>query len=407
MEARSVRLHGDVLIVPRVSHRLILCLFLLWLSGVLYWLTHSTYARKETVQGWLQPPSGITRVYAGMDGIIEQVLVEEGERVFDDQALIVIEGVNVLANGQRLESELMDEYAIQQSVLAEQLTRSRGTFRQQAQDIAQRIETAEDDLALLDEQIAILNQHRSLLSGQVTRYRDLSRAGHVSSADLEAVTNQELALRSEIQALRRNRVNQQNRIEQLRIEQSILPREHADATATLTMRLSDISQQITRLRGQQARTITATRDGIVHNLQAVPGQRTNAVGVPLMSLTPQDEVFSAQLLVPVRAAGFISVGQSLNIRYDAFPYQKFGLYKGTVTEVSQTVQLPHEVLDTPFALREAVFRVSATINSPTVQAYGQELSLKAGMTLSADIELSDRSLLQWLLEPLYTLKGRL
>ena len=407
VNAQSVRLHGDILLVPKASHSLILCLFLLWLAGVFYWLTHSTYARKETVQGWLQPPSGITRVYAGMEGTIEQVLVSDGDAVANGQPLVLINGVRVLANGEHLESILIDEYLEQRTALTEQQTRSQSAFRERVDDIAQRIATAELDLALLDEHVALLDQNRSLLADQVDRYRTLSRDGHVSSTDLETVINRELALKGDLQTLRRNQVNQRNRIEQLRIEQSLLPREEADAVAALNLRLSDISQQIARLRGQQAQVITASRDGVVHNLQAVAGQRTTAVGLPLLSLVPQNEALTAQLLVPVRAAGFVEAGQALDIRFDAFPYQKFGLHSGTVAGVSEAVQLPHEVLDTPVAVREPVYRITAVLDSQTVQAYGQQLSLKPGMTLSADIRLDDRSLLQWLLEPLITLRGRL
>ena len=53
-----------------------------------------------------------------------------------------------------------------------------------------------------------------------------------------------------------------------------------------------------------------------------------------------------------------------------------------------------------------MYRVTARLDSAAVQAFGQQIALKSGMTLSADIRLSQRSLLQWLLEPLYSLRGR-
>tara|TARA_B100000929_G_scaffold260990_1_gene225517 strand:+ start:31 stop:234 length:204 start_codon:yes stop_codon:yes gene_type:complete len=61
----------------------------------------------------------------------------------------------------------------------------------------------------------------------------------------------------------------------------------------------------------------------------------------------------------------------------------------------------------PVPIQEPVYLVRAELNSRKIEAYGQELSLKIGMTLSADIKLKDRSLLEWLLEPLYTLHGKL
>ena len=49
----------------------------------------------------------------------------------------------------------------------------------------------------------------------------------------------------------------------------------------------------------------------------------------------------------------------------------------------------------------------ADLEQNWVSAYGEKLLLKPGTTLSADIKLGQRSLIEWLLEPLYSIKGRL
>lgn len=49
----------------------------------------------------------------------------------------------------------------------------------------------------------------------------------------------------------------------------------------------------------------------------------------------------------MRSIGFVEEGQSLAIRYDAFPYQKFGIYSGKVSQVSKTLLLPSELLNSP------------------------------------------------------------
>lgn len=97
----------------------------------------------------------------------------------------------------------------------------------------------------------------------------------------------------------------------------------------------------------------------------------------------------------------------MDIRYDAFPYQKFGLYEGVVEGVAKTPLLPGELLNTPVHLQEPVYRVTARLSEQGVRAYGQAIPLKSGMTLTADVELAERRLWQWLLEPIFSLKGRL
>jgi membrane fusion protein len=129
-------------------------------------------------------------------------------------------------------------------------------------------------------------------------------------------------------------------------------------------------------------------------------------GKPILTIVPEDSSLYAVLLVPTRAFGFIRPGQETRMRYDAFPYQRFGLYKGEVTQYSTSVLLPNEV-STPVPVNEPVYQVHVRLDSQAVKAYGAEVPLQSGMLLSADIVLEQRSLLNWLFEPILSLRGRL
>jgi membrane fusion protein len=109
--------------------------------------------------------------------------------------------------------------------------------------------------------------------------------------------------------------------------------------------------------------------------------------------------------VPSTAMGFIKRGQHVRIAYDAFPYQRFGLYHGTVSSVSQTdVPLPGAVAAGD---RRAMFIVRVALDKSTVQAYNTDIPLRPGQSLSADIEIDRRTLIRWMLDPLYAFAGKL
>ena len=101
---------------------------------------------------------------------------------------------------------------------------------------------------------------------------------------------------------------------------------------------------------------------------------------------------------------FIQPGQKVRISYDAFPYQRFGQYEGTVRSISQT-DVP--VQPSPNGDRRAVFMVRVTLASDQVKAYGTEITLRPGHTLTADIELDRRKLFRWMLDPLFAFSGKL
>ncbi|MGK3796914.1 hypothetical protein, partial [Enterococcus faecium] len=83
----------------------------------------------------------------------------------------------------------------------------------------------------------------------------------------------------------------------------------------------------------------------------------------------------------------------------AFPYERFGSFKGTVRAVSRVALDPRQ-LDAPFKVDEPVYRVSVTPEKQRVNGYGEVVKLQPGMTLSANIILERRSFLEWILEPL-------
>lgn len=109
------------------------------------------------------------------------------------------------------------------------------------------------------------------------------------------------------------------------------------------------------------------------------------------------------LFVPTRAIGFVRPGQKVRLLYEAFPFQRFGTYSGHVVSVSKTILSETEVA-APVQLREAAYKVIATLDRPDVDANGQKIPLQAGMLLRADILLERRELVRWLLDPILNVR---
>ncbi len=111
--------------------------------------------------------------------------------------------------------------------------------------------------------------------------------------------------------------------------------------------------------------------------------------------------------MPARAIGFVAPGQSVRLLYDAFPYQRFGTYRGTVESVATTMLAATELPEPVLLLKEPAYRVKVALDRQTVDAFGREVALQPDMTLRADIILERRSLVEWLLEPLLSARRRM
>ena len=223
---------------------------------------------------------------------------------------------------------------------------------------------------------------------------------------INAILEKKLNLDSEVQGLAREKTRQLARIVNLQNEIALLPAELQNNLDNSNRALSDLKQKIAEIDARSSYLIRAPKSGTISNMQVKAGHYAN-LNKALLSLVPAGSKMQAKLLVPVRASGFIEKNQKIEIRYDAYPYQKFGLYRGEIQNISKSVVLPQDLVNSPIAETEPVYIVTASIEQNSISAYGQNIKLLSGMTFSADIVLKERSLLEWIFEPINSLKGRI
>lgn len=407
LEHQKDRLLGEVLVTPPVRLSLVAMFITIWVVLVVLWLSTSSYTRKESVTGWLEPNQGLIKVFADANnGRVKQVLVSEGQPVVKDQPLVVINGDRVLSTGVHLEQELLLQYKQQSRLLDQQLSRTSNVYALRMQDVEQQIVATELELKQVMEQVVLYQERYDLIAKRNQEYNEMRESGHLARLEFDSALREELSVKGDLKEVQRLEVIQRNNLQQLKTQKVLLPQEKDNELATIKSRLSDIALQIAQIHGQRAYVIKATQSGIVSNIQVNVGQFTQT-NLPLMTITPTDSQLIAKLIIPVRSAGFIEKEQGLDIRFDAFPYQKFGIHKGTITAIADSVLMPNEFKFLPVTAREPVYLVTATLQNDQVSAYGKQMMLRSGMTLSADVLLSDRTLLEWLLEPIYSIKGRL
>ena len=206
--------------------------------------------------------------------------------------------------------------------------------------------------------------------------------------------------------IQRKLASQQAQLADLHLQQEQLPGKQATRQADLRNQLSELQQRLIEVKSRREFAVVAPIAGRVTAIQAKQGQ-TVTPQQSLLTIIPVDAKFEAELFVPTRAVGFIQPGQQVYLRYQAFPYQRYGLYEGRVKHVASAILAPQEIPAPVPVGNEPVYRVTITLNQQDVTAYGKQFPLQAGMLLDADIVLDQRPIWQWLLEPLISLKGRI
>jgi membrane fusion protein len=256
----------------------------------------------------------------------------------------------------------------------------------------------EAQVSQLQAQINIQSDRVRLSEGFVMSATQLSAQGYMSDVDHKRRQQAFLEQKQNLSALSQQLAERQNQLSDTRYSLEQLPNVMAEKVQILHNQLAETEQRIAEAKGRRAYVIRAPTAGRVSTLQATIGQTADPRRLQL-EIIPAHSVLKAELFVPTRAAGFVRVGQEVRILYDAFPYQKFGTYGGRIVKVSQTILTGNDVAG-PISLKEPAYRVTATLDRPDVDAYGERILLQPDMLLKADIILDKRSLMSWLVDPL-------
>lgn len=405
VKQQSARLDGDVIIAQPLSSTLLTVILVGVVLALLAFLSLASFNRKETVTGYLKPDMGLAKVMSPRSGVIQQVFIEDGQQVQAGDRLALLSIPDNLAIGDSLSSTLQQGIQQQIALVSQRREQVITQFNQQASEYQSRLRLSQNLLQDLQAQQQLLQERLALHLQRQQDFIALQQRGAISATELQQQQELVLNLRQQLAELNASAQNQKAQFAQLEGLIERLPGEQQQQLTLLDSELSRLSQQYTELSARGELLITAPISGRVTNLVAETGANVRAE-LPLLTIMPDNAELQAILLVPTRAYGFVMPGQRTRLRFDAFPYQRFGLYEGEVIKTAQAIVLPGEV-DMPVAVQEPVYRVQVALGQQEIRAYGNTVPLQSGMLLSADIVLEQRSLISWLFEPILSLQGRL
>jgi membrane fusion protein len=260
-------------------------------------------------------------------------------------------------------------------------------------------------LSVLQRQQQLASRKSAILQQGLERARELHGRAHLSTRELDALQitalDSELALQAaalQISALESERQDSQARLEQLPSMQQTRLAEIAEAASRL-------AQRETAVQASVSQTVVAPVAGLVSALHVIEGQTVLADTLAL-SLLPASALFHAELFVPGRSIGMLDEAARVQLRFDSYPFEKYGLYGATVDRIARSLILPGDAR-LPVAVVEPVYRVRATLDQQYIEVDGARRALTAGITLKADILLSQRSLFEWMLAPVISAGSRL
>ena len=405
---QSERLTGAITLAQPLSIKLTVLILVSVAVSIIAFLFSAEYSRKETVRGFLMPNKGVIKSFANQSGTIEKLWVKEGDKVIKGQALATIVVLKNNSNGVELSTQLAEQLNTQASLLNDEITQHQALKAQEIFNLQAQQTALSNEQIALESQLTLSEEKLTLLNEQQLDFNQLNKSGYLSNLEKERQQQALLEAKQDKQTIARLLLQQQNKLNQVAFNIKNIPQQYTIRINNLKRQQADLQRQLAQVASNYKYTITASNNGVVTGIQVVEGEtlsQSKAQSKPLLHILPEGSELIAELLLPTRSAGFVQLGNNARLRFDAFPYQRFGFIKSEITRIDQALISPNEI-QLPISLQEPVYRLRAKLNHQQMKAFGKAFDLKSGMLFEADIMLEQRTLIEWLLEPIYSLKGR-
>ncbi len=320
------------------------------------WLAFAQTEEIVTAPGKLEPLGVVKDIQMPVGGVVEEVMVKEGERVKKGQVLLRLDTETTLDRQRSMEKTI--QYKEQQL----------------------RLKQVELDryLEFNDTQQRVLGQSLELEKDVLGRLETLNKEG--ATAEL-----QYLSQRNKVQEVQGKL--QETRVDRLR-QQAILQQ----GIRELNSEMADLRSKLTELNVNiRYQAIKAPEAGVVFELKPRSRGFVAQTSEPVMKVVPFDKL-EARVEVPSKDIGFVTEGKVADISIDSFPATDFGVLQGTVRRIGSDA-LPPDQLKNFYR-----FPVDIQLNSQQLKLKsGKVLPLQVGMSLTANVKLRKVTYLQLLL----------
>ncbi len=360
--------------------------------------------RRERVEGFLALDAGAARLLAPEISVLAELLVREGQEVAEGAPVARLSLERSTSGGSASEA-VQRELRERLTSLRSETEQAQLLASQQATQLRVRVENLRREIAQFDAEIKLQSTRVAAARSDFQRSQDLRREGFYSDSKISEDRNVLLDQQVKLQALSRQKSSIERDLSQALAELPTIETRARQAADQLSRARSQVQQDLVQEEARREVIVRAPFAGTVTNIVPARGDSLSA-DAPIATVLPRGSGLHAQLLVPTRAIGFVKLGNEVILRYEAFPFQRFGHYRGKVTNISRTAWTPGERVG-PMTIKEPAYRIDVQLERQSVNARGEEFGLRPGMLVNADLLLEKRSVFEWVFEPVLEFAQRL
>lgn len=365
--------------------RWVLYISLLFIAALFVWGNWARIDQVSRAPGAVIPSDRLQIVQSADGGVVKEILVKAGDKVTRGQLLVRLDRVKIVAAVEesrakeaagraqlaRLNAELYDkplEFPSSLNNYPELRTNQRMLYEKRR--------------AALQGELKTLSDLYQLASEELKMNEPLLKSGDVSRAEVLRLQRQVADLGGQMEA-KRARYLQDLQTEIARTQEE----------------LNAVEQNRRQREDQLAYTdLAAPTDGIVKNVRLTTIGAVLHPGDEMLQIVPTDDELIVEAKVRPADIGFIRVGQSASVKFDAYDYSIYGSASGKVNYISpDTLSDPGER-----GAEQSYYRVHLQVDASQMRprGAGEKIELQPGMVATVEIKTGDSTVLHYLLKPI-------
>ncbi len=402
--------------MPRVWTRGLLYLLAVFTAIVLPWAMLSQVDEVGSARGQLEPKGKTFKIDAPAAGKVAEINVKEGDSLKAGQVVLELESELARDELQQAQAKLEGQLnRLSQFELMKQQLRGVTVRTQQQQgkataaSLLAEIEETRQKLNHSKTQRKILDERLASDRNEVERYRSLVNEGVIAEVQVvgkqrvvngtrEELTQTESQMKeaeSQLQAQQKQYESTLGENELAVLETQRQTKELESQIANLQGEINQTKKQISSLEFQlQQREVRSPINGVLFQL---PIEKPGAVVQPgqlVAQIAPENVPLVLRANMPSQESGFLEIGMLVRIKFDAYPYQDYGIVEGHVTWISPNAKMTA----TPQGSVQA-FELEITLNQSHIQTADKRIALTPGQTATAEVVVRQRRVIDFLLDP--------
>ncbi|MBO6808379.1 HlyD family type I secretion periplasmic adaptor subunit [Thalassospira sp.] len=372
--------------------------------------------------GQVMPTSAVNKIQHLEGGIIEEIMVRDGDLVEKGQVLLRLkadgaqaelsqtetrlgnlqleaERFRALAEGREPDFTILHERYPELAQNQEEIYRIQTELDANQNEILQvQIKERNAELAQLSEQEATLRKSVDLLSQEVTMRRSLYEQGLNSKVLFLNIQRELNEAQGNLSGVVAEQARARETIAEAKLRLNELEKSQREESITELGRLGgEIAQAreaLRKLRDRVARLeIVAPTRGYIKGLQFTTIGGVIAPAQVVMELVPIDDVLIAETRISTEDIGHVHLGQPVTVKVSAFDFIRYGGIEGELVSISASTFVDED--GRPYYKGKVALEADAVGEGASAQ------KIIPGMTVQADIQTGERTLLQYLLKPVY------